>query len=279
MRWARSARVAFCSTCCAFARASMRFSRSIRSARSAATALRGSARRYRRASTLSVSMTPWPSATGASILLTRRRSGSTPDRYSLSSTGRTSRSTARIFFTRRRASWIDSSLSGSPIDLSSEVARSSCFRTIRRTSLEIACPDFRRNPTVVLLPLMAATELPDFQRARCHDGQQRANDGTDDPNLHGGQRRSSGDRAGRKEQRDREPAGCRQRDDDELAPVHVPRQVKTRGDGDADRDEHADWPADERSQEHAPRARVVVLQNHAGVDERKEKHDRLRDQV
>src|SRR5689334_9716653 len=44
-----------------------------------------------------------------------------------------------------------SSLSGSPIDRSSDVARSSCCKTMRLISFEISGPGFRRNPTTTLL--------------------------------------------------------------------------------------------------------------------------------
>src|SRR4029453_73171 len=100
-----------------------------------------------------------------------------------------------------------SSLSGSPIALSSDVARSSCRKTIRRISLEIACPDFRRNPTIALLPqLRLGTESSNLQRPRRGKRPPRSERGRNDANLGGGQYRSSGEYAGRKKQRDREAA-------------------------------------------------------------------------
>src|SRR4029450_8204636 len=112
-----------------------------------------------------------------------------------------------------------SSLSGSPIALSSDMARSSCRKTIRRISLEIACPDFRRNPTIALLPhLRLGTESSNFKRPRRATRQQRPHPRRNDSNLGGGQDRPSGEYAGRKKQRNREAARRGECDDDQFTP-------------------------------------------------------------
>src|SRR4029079_7034958 len=118
-----------------------------------------------------------------------------------------------------------SSLSGSPIALSSDVAKSSCRKTIRRISLEIACPDFRRNPTVDLLfQWRLSTESSNLQQLRRAKRQQRSERGTNDANLCGGQYRARGQHTGRKEQGDRKTARRGERDDQQFTPSEVMRQ-------------------------------------------------------
>src|SRR5262245_30744465 len=176
-------------------------------------------------------MTPWPSATGASRRLTSPSSESTA-RYVLSSTGPTRRMTARIFLTRRRASWMASSLSGSPILFSSDTAMSSCRRTIRRTSSEMAWPDFKRNP-MALCSHRSARELPDFEQPCDTKSNHNTDRRSQNAELDLGEHRPGRENARRKEEADGEAARCRKRDHQQLTPADMFRRMKSGGQRDA----------------------------------------------
>ena len=180
---------------------------------------------------------------------------------------------ARIFLTRRRASWTASSLCGSPPcaarngDL--ELSRARCAES--RLATEAPCfkrkatlrpPRFTgqngRRASIRPAPIASSDRPP----SRAHQSVNCAQKGTRRQNPGG------------KEQRERvKPLDAARAATDELAPAESPRQMPSGHHGQADRRQNAERTADERRHQKRPRAGVVSPKHHAAVHEPEQEQD------